>query len=165
MTTRPYRMRALTGEIGDTVSPVRQFLNQRFMVGFREVQGLFRGSAPVLVVAPVPVSEANPGTVGGAADWLLRFLVFPHPNVNLAMAGAARHLGPRMMRATAELAVLLKATLRPYSGPVATPDPADATVLAEMSHLIASVGAVARGPATFTGPVAGSDMDEQVLAR
>lgn len=164
-TIHPHAMRALTREIDATTSPVRQFLNERFTSGLRDVQRFFRSSAPALAVPPVPASEANPGTIGGAADWLLRFLVFPHPDVHLAMAGAARYLGPKMMRATAELAALLGAALRPYSGPVAATDHADAAVLMEMSDLIAPVGTVPNGPATFTGPVTGSDMDKDVLAR
>jgi hypothetical protein len=112
-TAQPSGMRALTREIADTSSPVRQFLNDRFTSGLPDLQRRFRSQAPPLAVPP---AEANPGTTGGAADWLLRFLAFPHPDVHLAMAGAARYLGPRMMRATAELAALLGAALPPGQG-------------------------------------------------
>jgi hypothetical protein len=164
-TAQPAGMRALTREIADTSSPVRQFLNDRFTSGLPDVQRRFRSPAPTVVVPSVPPAEANPGTIGGAADWLLRFLICPHPDVHLAMAGAGRYLGPRMMRATAELAALLGAALRPWAGPVATPDPYDAAVLMEVNDLIAPMGTAPAGPATFTGPVPGSDVDAELLAR
>jgi hypothetical protein len=164
-TAQPSGMRALTREIADTSSPGRQFLNDRFTSGLPDVQRRFHSPAPPLVVPSVPPAEANPGTIGGAADWLLRFLACPHPDVHLAMAGAGMYLGPRMMRATAELAVLLGAALRPYPGPVATPDPYDAAVLMEVSDLIAPMGTAPAGPTTFTGPLPGSDVDAELLAR
>ena len=164
-TAQPSGMRALTREIADTSSQVRQFLNDRFTSGLPDVQRRFRSLAPPLAVPSVPPAEANPGTIGGAADWLLRFLAFPHPDVHLAMAGAGRYLGPRMMRATAELAALLGAALSPYPGPVATPDPYDAAVLMEVNDLIAPMGTATAGPATFTGPLPGSDVDAELLTR
>jgi hypothetical protein len=156
-------MRALTREIDDTSSPVRRFLNERFTSGLRDVQRRFRSPAPPAAVPPVPSSEANPGTIGGAADWLLRFLVCPAPSVELAMAGAAWY-GPRMMRATADLAAMLGAARLPYPGPVAPqhPDPAE---LMEMSDLLAPAETTPARPVTFTGPVPGSDVDRELLAR
>lgn len=162
-TAHPSGMRALTREIADTSSPVRQFLNDRFTSGLPDVQRRFRSPAPPLVVPSVP-AEANPGTTGGAADWLLRFLACPRPDAHLAMAGAG-YLGPRMMRATAELAEMLSASLRPYPGPVATPGPDDAAALTEAEALIAPAGTPPAGPATFTGPLSGSDVDAELLAR
>jgi hypothetical protein len=53
------------------------------------VQRGYREGAPALVVPGAAQSEANPGTVGTAADWLLRFLVHPEPHLDLAIAGAA----------------------------------------------------------------------------
>jgi hypothetical protein len=164
-TARPSGMRALTREIADTSSPVRQFLNDRYTSGLPDVQRRFRNQAPPLAVPPVPPAEANPGTTGGAADWLLRFLACPHPGADLAMAAAGRYLGPRMMRATADLAALLGAPLRPWAGPVATPDPGDAAVLMEVTDLLTPAGTAPAGPATFTGPVPGSDVDAELLAR
>ena len=164
-TARPSGLRALTREIADTSSPVRRFLNDRFTSGLPDVQRRFRSLAPPLAVPSVPPAEANPGTIGGAADWLLRFLAFPHPGADLAMAGAGRYLGPRMMRATADLAALLGAALRPWAGPVATPDPCDTAVLMDVSDLIAHMGTAPAGPATFTGPLPGSDVDAELLAR
>jgi hypothetical protein len=159
------RFRALTREIDDTSSPVRQFLGERFTCGLKDLQRRFRQAAPPLAVPPVPQAEANPGTAGGAVDWLLQFMACPHPGADLAMVGAGRYLGPRMMRATADLAALLGAALRPYPGPVATPDPCDAAALMEVNDLIAPVGTAPAGPAAFTGPLPGSDVDAELLAR
>ena len=106
---RPLRRRALTREIDDTSSPVRQFFDEQFTTGLKDVQRRFRQAAPSLAVPPAPQAQANPGTVGGAADWLLRFLVCPDPSVDLAVAGAA-HLSPGMMMGVAELAMLLGVT-------------------------------------------------------
>jgi len=164
-TARPSAMRALTREIADTRSPVRRFLNERFANGLVDVQREFRSPAPAMVVPTVPSGQANPGTIGGAADWLLRFLTFSHPDAHLAMAGAARHLGPRMMRATAELAARLGAVLRPYPGPVVTLEPPESADLAEISDLLAPVEAAPPGTVAFTGPVSGSDLDPELLAR
>jgi hypothetical protein len=47
-----------------------------------------RQAAPSLVVPSADRQEANPGTVGTAADWLLRFLLYPKPSLALAAVGA-----------------------------------------------------------------------------
>jgi hypothetical protein len=126
--------RALTREIDDTRSPVRQFLNERFTSGLKDLQRRFRQAAPPVAVPSVPQAEANPGTVGGAADWLMRFMVCPDPSVDLALAGAADQ-GKGMMMALIDLARML--------GARALPD----------------------RRAGFTGPVAGSSVDQELLAR
>jgi len=76
----------LTAEISNIRSPVRRFLNERFTAGLRDVQRRYRENARPLAV---PGNDANPGTVGTAADWLLRFLVYPQPDVRLALSGAS----------------------------------------------------------------------------
>lgn len=81
-------LRPLTAELDDKNSPVRRFLDDRFSVGLRDVQRRYRQAAPSLVVPSAPRQEANPGTVGTAADWLLRFLLHPKPSLALASAGA-----------------------------------------------------------------------------
>jgi hypothetical protein len=80
----------LTTELADIRSPVRQFLDSQFTAGLRGVQRRYRDAAPALAVLGSPPSQANPGTTGTAADWLLRFLVYPAPHLDLAIAGAAR---------------------------------------------------------------------------
>lgn len=82
------RFRALTLEIDDTSSPVRQFLGERFTCGLKDLQRMFRQAAPPLAVPPVPQAEANPGTVGTAADWMLRFLLHPRPSLAVPRVGA-----------------------------------------------------------------------------
>jgi hypothetical protein len=80
--------RALTGELSMKDSPVRQFFDGRFAPGLRDVQARYRAEAGALVVRGVPQPEANAGTIGTAADWLLRFLVHPMPSLHLAALGA-----------------------------------------------------------------------------
>jgi hypothetical protein len=86
---RPVVLRALTRELDDVRSPVRRFLEERYARGLRDVQRQFRASGPDLMVPAVPRDAANPGTIGTAADWLLRFLLHPQPDIHLAVAGSA----------------------------------------------------------------------------
>lgn len=51
-------------EIDNTSSPVRQFFNERFSGGLKDVQRRFRQPKPP-AVAPIPQAEANPGTLSG----------------------------------------------------------------------------------------------------
>ncbi len=93
----------------------------------------------------MPRAEANPGTVGGAADWLLRFMVCPDPSVDLAVAGAA-HLSPGMMMGVAEVAMLLGVTALPGT--------------------LSMGGSPVSGSAhAFIGPGAGTSVDQELLAR
>lgn len=79
----------LTAELNTKDSPVRRFLDERFTSGLREVQRRYREARPALIVPSVDRQEANPGTVGTAADWLLRFMLHPRPSLKLAATGAA----------------------------------------------------------------------------
>lgn len=67
---------------------MRRFLDERFTVGLREVQRRYRQAAPPLVIPRATQQDANPGTAGTAADWLLRFLLHPKPSLALAARGA-----------------------------------------------------------------------------
>ena len=78
----------LTAELNTKDSPVRRFLDERFSSGLREVQRRYRQAGPALVVPSADRAEANPGTVGTAADWLLRFMLHPRPSLALAAKGA-----------------------------------------------------------------------------
>jgi hypothetical protein len=80
----------MTTELADIRSPVRQFFSAQFTAGLRDVQRRYREATPALVVPRAATSEVNPGTLGTAADWLLRFLVHPAPDLDLAFAGAAK---------------------------------------------------------------------------
>jgi hypothetical protein len=81
-------LRPLTAELDDKNSRVRGFLDERFTVGLRDVQRRYRQAAPSLSVPSADRQDANPGTVGTGADWLLRFLLHPRPSLALAAAGA-----------------------------------------------------------------------------
>jgi hypothetical protein len=136
-------LRPLTAELDNKESPVRRFLDERFTSGLRDVQRCYRQSAPSLVVASADRAEANPGTVGTAADWLLRFMLRPRPSLEFAAVGAAlsgRRSG--MIEALVEIAESLG-----Y-------DPADA---------LPSTGAAEC--TDFTGPIGGNDTDPERLAR
>src|ERR1017187_7774437 len=82
-------LRPLTAELDSKDSPIRRFLDDRFTSGLRDVQRRYRQAAPPLVVPSADRQEANPGTVGTAADWLLRFMLHPRPSLALAATGAA----------------------------------------------------------------------------
>ena len=87
-------------------------------------------------------------------DWLLRFLLHPAPDVHLAMAGAARYIGPAMMRAVAALANALGTASRPYTGGIATGGLPYDLVTATVQDLIAPVQLGEPDPSPmFTGPV------------
>lgn len=133
------RLRPLTTELDNKESPVRRFLDDRFTSGLRDVQRRYRQAAPALVVPSADRHEANPGTIGTAADWLLRFMVYPQPSLMLAATGATL-FGPR----SSMVEVLLE---------IAEP-------------LGYSPGAVLDVSTTdFTGPVVGNGADPVQLAR
>jgi len=93
MTTTPL-LGSLTTTLDDPRSPVRLFLEERFP-NIRDIQRRYRENAPALAV---PANEANPGTVGTACDWLLRYLVHPQPDVSLALTGGDPGLEPEARR-------------------------------------------------------------------
>ena len=131
-------LRPLTAELDSKDSPVRRFLDDRFTNGLRDVQRRYRQAAPSLVVPSADRQEANPGTVGTAADWLLRFMLHPRPSLALAAMGAAmcgRRSG--VVEAFIEIAESLG-----YN-----PDAAFDT-----------------GATDFTGPIGGNDADPGQLA-
>src|SRR5712691_5846987 len=95
----------LTFELASAGSPVRKFLDSRFTHGLRDVQRHYRETAQGIVVPAADRQDVNPGTLGAAADWLLRFLLYPAPSLRLAALGATL-CGPRtgMVEALAEIA-------------------------------------------------------------
>jgi hypothetical protein len=129
----------LTTELADARSPVRRFLDARFGHGLRDVQRRYRQDAPGLVVPTAPREVVNPGTVGGAADWLLRFMLHPAPSLELAITGAG-FFGAR-------------------SGMV--------TALAQIAGSLGLSGVAATRPAGsgFDGPRPGNGADPELLAR
>jgi len=157
----------LTGELADICSPVRQFFDSRFSTGLRNVQSRYRQSAPALAVPPVERAEADPGTVGTAADWLLRFLLYPSPSLELAARGALwcgtrpRKPGLGMLAALEELAQTLGMTRadfrqgrRFFDGPVEG-NSAEPGHLARACWALALLTEVSRRPVVASrGPLA-----------
>ncbi len=146
----------LTAELDDTTSPVRRFLSERFTNGLRDLQRRYREAAPALVVPAAARQEANPGTVGTAADWLLRFMLHPRPSLRLAAEGAAlsalRAVGPRNG---------LPGTFA--EGP-------DIALVPALTEIAGSLGMGrdvmgSLGEAGFIGPVGGNGADPEHLAR
>jgi hypothetical protein len=119
--------------------PVRRFLDARFGIGLRDVQRLYREDAPGLVVPAADRHKVNPGTLGAAAGWLLRFMLHPAPSLELAITGAS-FFGER-------------------SGMVAA--------LAEIAGSLGMSSLAATQPAGsgFAGPRPGNDADPELLAR
>jgi hypothetical protein len=131
-------LRPLTAELERKESPVRRFLDERFTTGLRDLQRRYRQVAPPLVVPSADRAEANPGTVGTAVDWLLRFMLNPRPSLQLAATGAAlcrRRSG--MVEAFTEIAESLGYDTDAIPG---------------------------RGVSDFNGPVAGNNADPVHLA-
>lgn len=133
----PARLRPLTREIADTASPVRRFLDDHLSVGLRGAAGRYRSGAPALAVPP---GTANPGTVGTAADWLLRLLTHPAPSHALPLRGAE--------------------ILDAFAGTVLTPGLMEIAGLLGMPEPNRSLSAV-----TFIGSVPGSTAEPELLAR
>jgi hypothetical protein len=134
----------LTAEVASLRSPVRQFISDRFSAGLRDLQRRYRESAPPLAISGVPRAEADPGTVGTAADWLLRFLVQPRPSLRLAAEGAVLCGARRAV---------------PNTG-----------MLAALGEIAYSLGlnhsdVVGKDETAFTGPVEGNAVAPELLAR
>lgn len=127
----------LTYELRDTDSPVRGFIEERFGAGLPALRRGYREGAPPLVV---PAGSANPGTVGTAADWQLRFQLQSTPDLSLAVRGATlcRKGGIELIPALVEIASELGVSLPRQDQPPAR---------------------------TFTGPVAGNETEPVFLAR
>lgn len=134
-----HRWAALTRELDNPRSPVRAFLDKRLASGLRAVQTRYRKGAPGTLL--VSGGTANAGTVGTAADWLLRFLIHPAPSLSIPLHGAA----------IVDPAVPGKALLPAFyaiSESLGLPQPAQSISV----H-------------TFTGPTAGSTAQPELLAR
>lgn len=115
---------------------MRRFLDERFTVGLRDVQRHYRRAAPSLVVPSADRQDANPGTVGTAADWLLRFLLHPTPSLQLVAVGAS----------------------------LCGMDSAFRDIAMSLGYGLSS-GVASAGTAGFAGPVGGSTAEPEDLAR
>ena len=67
----------LTYELALKDSPIRQFFDDRLTPGLKDAQAAYRAGIGPLLVPGVPREAADAGTIGTAADWMLRFLVHP----------------------------------------------------------------------------------------
>lgn len=169
-TVRAMPLDSLTREIEKTQSPVRRFLNQ-FTVGLKEVQRCYRQDAPSIAVEPVSNQDANPGTLGTAVDWLLRFLVCPSPDLVLPMMGAARYVGPKLLAPLVDLAERLDVDPSLWTPRLKTwrSDPQDwiwesswLDKLRELEHRHSDPVPAETG---FVGPIEGSSIEPGLLAR
>jgi hypothetical protein len=94
----------LTYELAQKDSPIRQFFDSRLSAGLKDAQAAYRTAAGPVLVPGVPREAADAGTLGTAADWMMRFLVHPNPSLRLAARGASLCGMTPVLR---ELAVLL----------------------------------------------------------
>ena len=152
----------LTAELNNKDSPVRRFLDERFTSGLRDVQRRYRQASPAFVVPSADRQEANPGTVGTAADWLLRFMLHPRPSLKLAAASAAlcgRRSG--MVEALIEIAeslgydpeAVLDVSVTDFTGPIGGSD-ADPGQLASACWALALLTEMFRNPmVAMRGPL------------
>jgi hypothetical protein len=70
----------LTYELALKDSPIRQFFDDRLTPGLKDAQAAYRTAAGPLIVPGVPREAADAGTIGTAADWMMRFLIHPNPD-------------------------------------------------------------------------------------
>jgi hypothetical protein len=94
----------LTYELAQKDSPIRQFFDDRLAPGLKDAQAAYRAAPGPIMVPGVPREAADAGTIGTAADWMMRFLVHPTPSLRLAAQGASLC---GMMPALRELAFML----------------------------------------------------------
>lgn len=78
-----YPYKNLTSAVKDQRSPLRAYFNRRFP-NLKPIQAQYRdGAGPLLVKG----GTANPGTLGGAFDLMVRFVVDPSYSATIATAG------------------------------------------------------------------------------
>ncbi len=94
----------LTYELALKDSPIRQFFDDRLTPGLKDAQTAYRTAAGPILIPGVPREAADAGTIGTAADWMMRFLVHRNPSLRLAAQGASLC---GMMPALKELAFML----------------------------------------------------------
>lgn len=140
----PSHWAALTRELDNPRSPVRVFLDDRLSAGLKAVQARYRNDAPATIL--VPSGDAHPGTIGTAADWLLKFLIHPTPSLHIPQRSA------RLLSAIT-------------AGPL---DP-NTIVLPAFEAIAEDLGvpeqAQSADVTTFTYPTAGSTVKPDLLAR
>ncbi len=73
----------LTYELALKDSPIRRFFDDRLTPGLKDAQAAYRADIGPLLIHGVPREAADAGTIGTAADWMLRFLMHPNPSLAL----------------------------------------------------------------------------------
>lgn len=115
---------ALTKTLDDHSSRVSRFIRGRFP-NHQGLRRRYRDEAPALIVQ---AGSGNPGTIGAALDWRLRFLVDPYPSLRLAALGAGRTGLPGLVTAVEVLAgdlqALVGADATPQGRSTGPPTPA-----------------------------------------
>jgi hypothetical protein len=94
----------LTHELALKDSPIRQFFDDQLTPGLKDAQAAYCSDIGSLLILGVPREAADSGTIGTAADWMLRFLMHPNPSLGLAAHGASLC---RMFPALQDLAFML----------------------------------------------------------
>jgi hypothetical protein len=79
-------------------------LRRRFAADLKDAQATYRTATGPILVSGVPRESADAGTIGTAADWMMRFLVHAAPSLGLAAQGASLC---GMLPALKELAFML----------------------------------------------------------
>lgn len=128
---------SLKGELKNPRSPIRVFLDAQFAPGLRGVQAEHRKQVPTVPL--VPPGTATAGTVGTAAEWVLKCLIHPAPSLHLPLFGAE--------------------WLDAVPGLVFTP------ALKELAEAIGMPEPTRSRMAAFTGPATGNASEPELLAR
>jgi hypothetical protein len=93
-------MASLTVVLSGRNSPPRLFIQERFG-RWRDLQARYRESVGPLAL---PRRSGEPGTIGSAFDWMVRFMVHPRPDLRLALIGVRM---PPVRQAVHEMALML----------------------------------------------------------
>lgn len=83
MTENQFRWRTLTVEVADKASPLRQHLDAQFP-NLRPLQNEYKEGAGGILVEP---GSGNPGTLGAAFDFAVRFALDPGYKADIAVIG------------------------------------------------------------------------------
>ena len=132
-----YRFSCVTTELRDTASPVALFMKERF--NLRDIQKQYRTQCPEIIV-PGNLTAGEAAVLGTAADWQMRFLIHPEPDLHLASLGVM------------ELDVLSGGIKGGFD---------QRGLLGQVNEVLRYEG----GTGSFTGPVEGSKMEPETLCR
>ncbi|WP_157182813.1 hypothetical protein [Sciscionella marina] len=157
---------ALTEALKLKDCPLKSWLVERFpSTNTKAVFQAYKNSVgPIRVPASAEPAGGGSGAIGGSFDYLVRFLVDPHPDIELPAAGA-RRFGGRMPTAVAELAARVGAQPPPlgestsdtaatrFDGPC-VPEPRDTELLARSCWALSLLTELYRGVPPERSPLA-----------